>query len=102
MLAAIRSDTQIQTLAHIEHVRIGGDKLGSVLAKKRKHFFPCRVDEYHFRQINEKLSACGEARCQRASVFSIITGESAYQPQDQGLSRIAYFHSEHPASLVCE
>jgi hypothetical protein len=78
--AAIWSYTQIQTLAHIEHVRIGGDKLGSELAKKRQHFFPYRVDEYHFRQIDEKLSACGEARCQRASVFSIITGESAFQP----------------------
>ncbi|MGB2663043.1 MAG: hypothetical protein WAK48_03495 [Candidatus Acidiferrum sp.] len=80
MRAAIGSDTQIQTLAHIERVRIGGDKLGSELTKKRQHFFPCHVDEYNFRQIDEKLSACGEARCQRASVFSIITGESAYQP----------------------
>jgi hypothetical protein len=71
---------QIQTLAHVENVRIGGDKLGSELAKKRQHFFPCRVDEYDFRQIDEKLSAFGEARCQRASMFSIITGESAYQP----------------------
>jgi hypothetical protein len=78
--AATWSYTQIQALAHIEHVRIGGDKLGSELAKKRQHFFPCRVDEYHFRQIDEKLSARGEARCQRASVFSIITGESAFQP----------------------
>jgi hypothetical protein len=78
--AAILSDTQIQTLAHIEHVRIGGDKLGSELAKKRQHFFPYRVDEYHFRQIDQNLSSRGEARCQRASVFSIITGESAFQP----------------------
>jgi hypothetical protein len=78
--AAIWSDTQIQTLAHIERVGIGGDKLGSGLTKKRQHFFPCHVDEYHFRQIDEKLSARGKARCQRASVFSIITGESAFKP----------------------
>jgi hypothetical protein len=80
MRAAIWSYTQIQTLAHIEHVRIGGDKLSSELAKKRQHLFPYGVDEYHFRQIDEKLSGCDEARCQSASVFSIITGESAFQP----------------------
>jgi hypothetical protein len=96
--AAIWIYAQIQTLAHIEHVRIGGDKLGSQLAKKGQHFFPYRVDEYHFRQIDEKLSACGEARYQRPNMFSIITGESAFQPQDQSLSRIAYFHAKHPAS----
>jgi len=79
MRAAIRGHPQIQTLAHIERVRIGGDKLGSELAEKRQHFFPCRVDEYHFRQINEKLSACGEARCERASLLSITAGESAFQ-----------------------
>ncbi|HEY6369439.1 MAG TPA: hypothetical protein VIX37_02580 [Candidatus Sulfotelmatobacter sp.] len=71
---------QIQTLAHIEHVGIGGDKLGSELAKKRQHFFPYRVDEYHFRQIDKSLSARGEALCQRASVFCVITSESAFQP----------------------
>jgi hypothetical protein len=80
MRATIWIYAQIQTLAHIEHVGIGGDKLGSELAKKGQHFFPCHVDEYHFRQIDEKLSASGEARCQRANMFSIITGESAYQP----------------------
>jgi hypothetical protein len=80
MRAAIWSYTQIQSLAHIEHVRIGGDNLGSELAKKRQHFFPCRVDEYHFRQIDEKFSARGETRCQRASVFGIITCESAFKP----------------------
>jgi hypothetical protein len=79
MRAAILGHPQVQTLARIEHVRIGGDKLGSELAKKRQHFFPYRVDEYHFRQIDEKLSPCCEARCQRASAFCIITGESAFQ-----------------------
>jgi hypothetical protein len=73
----IWSYTQIQTLAHIEHVRIGGDKLRSELAEKKQRFFPCQVDEYHFRQIDEQLSARGEARCQRASVLSIFAGESA-------------------------
>jgi hypothetical protein len=80
MRAAIRGHPQIQTLAHIKHVRIGGDELCSEHAKKRQYFFPSRVDEYHFRQIDEKLSARAEARCQRPSLFSIITGESAYQP----------------------
>jgi hypothetical protein len=80
MRAAVRSYTQIQTLAHIKQVRIGGDELRSEPAKKRQHFFPCPVDEYHFRQIDERLSARGEALCQRASVFSIITGESAFKP----------------------
>jgi hypothetical protein len=80
MRAAIWSYTQIQTLAHIEHVRIGGDELGSELGKERKNFFPCRVDEYHFRQIDEKPAARGEARRQRPSLFSIITGESAFKP----------------------
>jgi hypothetical protein len=80
MRASIWSHTQIQALAHIEHVRIGGDELGSQPAKERQHFFPLRVDEYDLRQVDEKLSACGEARCQRASMLSIITGESAYQP----------------------
>jgi hypothetical protein len=80
MRAAIRGHPQIQTLAHIEHVRIGGDELGSELAKERQHFLPHRVNEHDLRQIDEKLSARSQARCQRASVFSIITGESAYQP----------------------
>jgi hypothetical protein len=80
MRAAVWSYTQVQTLAHIEHVRIGGDELGSELGKERENLFPRRVDEYHFRQIDEKLSARGKARCQRASVFSIITGESAFKP----------------------
>jgi hypothetical protein len=80
MRATIWIYAQIQTLAHIEHVRIGGDKLGSELAKKRQHFFPYRVDEYYFRQIDKNLCARREARCQRASVFCIVTGESAFQP----------------------
>jgi hypothetical protein len=100
--AAIWSHTQIQTLAHVEHVRIGGDELGSELAKERQHFFPHRVDEYDIRQIDEKLSARGEMRCQRPSVFSIITGESAFKSYGQSLSRIAYFDAEHHASLACE
>jgi hypothetical protein len=71
---------QIQTLAHVENVRIGGDKLGSRPAKERQHFFSRRVDEYYFRQIDKNLCARREARCQRASVFCIVTGESAFQP----------------------
>jgi hypothetical protein len=55
MRAAIWGYTQIQTLAHIEHVRIGGDELGSELAKERQHFFPHRVDEYDLRQVDEQL-----------------------------------------------
>jgi hypothetical protein len=102
MRAAIRGHPQIQTLAHIKHVRIGGDELRSEQAKKRQYFFPSRVDEYHFRQIDEKPSARGEARCQRPSVFSIITGESAFKCYGQSLSRIAYFDAEHHASLACE
>jgi hypothetical protein len=78
--AAIWSYTQIQTLAHIEHVRIGGDELGSELGKEGENFFPSRVDEYHFRQIDEKPTARGEARRQHPSAFSIITGESAFKP----------------------
>jgi hypothetical protein len=82
--AAIWSYTQIQTLAHIEHVRIGGDELGSELGKEGENFFSYRVDEYHFRQIDEKPTARGEARGearrQRPSAFSIIKGESAFKP----------------------
>jgi hypothetical protein len=77
---AVWSYAQIQTLAHIEDVRIGGDELGSELGKERENFFACRVDEYHFRQIDKNPCARSEARCQRASVFCIITGESAFQP----------------------
>jgi hypothetical protein len=80
MRAAIRSHRQIQTLAYIERVRIGGDELRSEPAKKRQHFFPCGVNEHHFRQIDEQLYARGEARSQRPSVLSIITGESAFKP----------------------
>jgi hypothetical protein len=79
MRAAIRGHTQIQTLADIEHVRIGGDKLASQPAKERQHFFPHRIDEYDLRQIDEQLSARAEARRQRASVFSIIAGEPAFK-----------------------
>jgi hypothetical protein len=77
--AAVWNHTQIQTLAYIERIRIGGDELRSELAKETQHFFPYRVDEYHFRQIDEQLSAPGEARCQCASVLSIIASESAFQ-----------------------
>jgi hypothetical protein len=77
--AAIWSDAQIQTLAHIEHVSIGGDELGSESAKERQHFFPCRVDEYDLCQVDEQLFARSQARWQRASVLSITAGESAFQ-----------------------
>jgi hypothetical protein len=79
MRAAIWSDAQIQTLAHVEHVRIGGDELGSGPAKERQHFFPRRVDEYDVRQVDEQLFARSQARGQRSSVLSITTGESAFQ-----------------------
>jgi hypothetical protein len=79
MRAAIWSYAQIQTLAHIEYVRIGGDELGSEPAKGRQHFLPDCVDEYDLRQVDEQIFARSQARGQRASVLSIITGESAFQ-----------------------
>jgi hypothetical protein len=79
MRAANRSHRQIQRLAHIERVRIGGDKLRSEPAKKSQDFFPYGVNERHFRQIDEQLYACGEARSQRSSVLSILSGESAFK-----------------------
>jgi hypothetical protein len=77
--AAVWNHTQIQTLAYIERIRIGCNELGSELAKERQHFLSHRVNEYDLRQIDEQLSARAEARRQRASVFSIITGESAFK-----------------------
>jgi hypothetical protein len=99
MRANTRSHRQIQTFAHIERVRIGGDELRPEPAKKRQHFFPYGVNEDHFRQVDEQLNARGEARSQRPSVFSIITGESAFKSYDQSVSGIAYFDAEHQASL---
>jgi hypothetical protein len=80
MRASIWCHTQIQALAHVEHVRIGGDELGSESAKERQHFFPRRVDEYDLCQIDEQLFARSQARGQRASLLSITAGESAFQP----------------------
>jgi hypothetical protein len=79
MRAAIRSQRQIKTLAHIECVRVGGNELCSEPAKKRQHFFAYGVNEDHFRQVDKQLYARGEARSQRPSVLSIITGESAFK-----------------------
>jgi hypothetical protein len=79
MRAAIWSYAQIQTLAHVEHVRIGGDELGSESAKERQHLFPRRIDEFDFCQVDEQLFARSQARSQRASVLSITAGESAFQ-----------------------
>jgi len=77
--AAVWNHTQIQTLAYIQRIRIGGNELGSELAKERQNFLPHHVNEYDLRQIDEQLSARAEARRQRAGVFSIITGESAFK-----------------------
>jgi hypothetical protein len=77
--AAIQSHAQVQTLAYIERVRIGGGELGSKLAKKTQHFFSRGVDELHFRQIHEQLSSRGATRCKRASLFCVITSESAFE-----------------------